>query len=91
MPTLNGLRTSRRENIMHADKLAVLTFDDELSEPRIRRWIIINWKTFTLKMDNSTILFISGIHYRHNGRFGLIKNIQDLKNQVRLFSLKNIK
>ena len=67
---------------LHAEKLAVFTFDDLLDEMSFRRWFKTNWKTLTLGMDNSTILLIAGIHIEHNGRLYHPENIQILKNQV---------
>ena len=71
--------------IVHADKLAVFTCNDEINEINIRYYFIKNWETLTLGMDNSTILFIAGIHGKETGKFGPNENIQTLKNQVRIF------
>ena len=71
--------------IVHADKLAVFTCNNEINEINVRKYFIDNWKTLTLGMDNSTILFIAGIHGKKTGKFGPNENIQTLKNQVRLF------
>ena len=67
---------------LHAEKLAVFTFDDLVAEMSFRRWFKTNWKTLTLGMDNSTILFIAGIYIDDNGRGGPREDIQTLKNQV---------
>ena len=69
--------------IVHADKLAVFTCNDECNEINIRYYFIKNWETLTLGMDNSTVLFIAGIHGKETGKFGPNENIQTLKNQVR--------
>ena len=67
------------------DKLAVITFDDEVSEPGFRRYLIKNWKTLTVGLkDGSTILFIGGTHGEKSGKLGPAENIQSLKNQVRV-------
>ena len=70
--------------IVHADKLAVFTCNNEINEINIRYYFIKNWETLTLGMDNSTVLFIAGIHGKETGKFGHNENIQTLKNQVRL-------
>ena len=74
--------------IVLADKLAVFTCNNEINEVNVRWYFIKNWKTLTLGMDNSTILFIAGIHGKKTGKFGPNENIQTLKNQVRLFAIK---
>ena len=71
--------------IVHADKLAVFTCNNEINEINVRWYFIKNWKTLTLGMDNSTILFIAGIHGKKTGKFGPNENIQTLKNQVTSF------
>ena len=71
--------------IVHADKLAVFTCNNEINEINIRYYFIKNWETLTLGMDNSTVLFIAGIHGKETGKFGPYENIQTLQNMVRLF------
>ena len=70
---------------VHADKLAVFTSNDEINEIDVRCYFIKNWDTLTMGMDNSTILFIAGIHGKETGKLGHNENIQTMKNQVRLF------
>ena len=69
--------------IVHADKLAVFTCNDEINELQIRYYVIKNWVTLTQGMDNSTILFIAGVHGLKTGKLGPKEYIQTLKNQVR--------
>ena len=69
--------------IIHADKLAVFTCNDEINELQIRYYVIKNWVTLTQGMDNSTILFIAGVHGLKTGKLGPKEYIQTLKNQVR--------
>ena len=69
--------------IVHADKLAVFTCNDEINEWQIRYYVIDNWVTLTQGMDNSTILFIAGVHGLKTGKLGPKEYIQTLKNQVR--------
>ena len=69
--------------IVHADKLAVFTCNDEINEWDIRYYVIDNWETLTQGMDSSTILFIAGVHGLKTGKLGPKEYIQTLKNQVR--------
>ena len=78
------------------EKLAVITFDDVVSEPAFRRYLKRSWESLTKGLNNgSTILFIGGVHGDDKGKLGPRENIQTLKNQVRiykiyLFQLSNI-
>ena len=80
------------------EKLAVITFDDVVSEPGFRRYLKrrdprprnlgtgrnTTWDSLTKGLnDGSTILFIGGVHGNDKGKLGLRENIQTLKNQVR--------
>ena len=67
--------------IVHADKLAVFTCNDEIDERQIRFYFIENWKRLTLGMDNSTILFIAGVHSYETGKLGP-------KDEVGIWSMK---
>ena len=67
------------------DRLAVITFDEPVNEIEFRKYLIRNWKTLTLGLnDGSTILFIGGIHGEDTGKLGPAESIQTLKNQVRI-------
>ena len=67
------------------DKLAVITFDDEVNEPGFRRYLVKNWETLTFGLNHgSTILFIGGTHGEKSGKLGPVESIQSLKNQVRI-------
>ena len=67
------------------EKLAVITFDDVVSEPAFRRYLIRSWESLTKGLNNgSTILFIGGVHGDDKGKLGPRENIQTLKNQVRI-------
>ena len=63
--------------IVHADKLAVFTCNDEIDERQIRFYFIENWIRLTLGMDNSTILFIAGVHGYKTGKLGPNQYIED--------------
>ena len=75
---------SIEHKIVHADKLAVFTCNDEIDERQIRFYVIDNWETLTQGMDNSTILFIAGVHGLETGKLGP-KIFSAMKNQVRQF------
>ena len=77
--------SSIEHKIVHADKLAVFTCNDEIDERQIRFYVIDNWETLTQGMDNSTILFIAGVHGLKTGKLGPKNFIDDMKNQVRQF------
>ena len=66
------------------EKLAVITFDDEVNEMAFRRYLKKNWESLTLGLKNSTILLMAGIHGKESGVLGEVENIQTLKNQVRI-------
>ena len=77
------MASSRIEHkIIHADKLAVFTCNDRIDERQVRLYVINNWKKLTLEMDNSTILFIAGVHGLESGKLGPREFIEDMKNQV---------
>ena len=68
------------------EKLAVVTFDDEVNEMAFRRYLKKNWESLTLGLKNSTILLMAGIHGKESGVLGEVENIQTLKNQVRILN-----
>ena len=74
-----------KHEIVHADKLAVITSNDEIGEIDIRHYFIKHWKTLTLGMKDATILFMGGTHGEETGKLGPDEDIQQLKNQVRFF------
>ena len=71
------------QNVIVNDKLTIFTFNDGINEMQVRTYFIRNWKTLTLGMDGSTVLFIGGVHGLETGKFGPPEDIQTLKNQVR--------
>ena len=73
------------------EKLAVITFDDQVNEIEFRKYLIRKWKTLTLGLnDGSTILFIGGVHGEDTGKLGPTESIQTLKNQVRILKYLSI-
>ena len=83
------MASSIEHRIVQADKLAVFTCNDEIDELQIRFYFIHNWKSLTRGMNNSTILFIGGVHGFKTGKLGPNEDIQTLKNQFSLKVLKN--
>ena len=67
------------------EKLAVFTFDGAINEPSFRRYFIANWNNLTVGMNQSTILFIGGIHGKKTGELGGYVSFKTLTNQVRFF------
>ena len=78
----SNIAIARVEGKIVSEKLAVFTFNDVISEPEFRRYFIDKWETLTQQMENSTILFIGGIHGDKKGNLGPNENIISLTNQV---------
>ena len=68
------------------EKSAVITFENEVDEMAFRRYFKNNWKKLTLGLNDSTILFLAGVHGSDSGKLGPNENIQTLKNQVRFLN-----
>ena len=66
------------------EKSAVITFENEVAEVAFRRYMKYNWEKLTLGLNDSTILFLAGVHGSDSGELGPTENIQTLKNQVRI-------
>ena len=64
------------------DKHTIFTCKDEATEVDLRSYMIQNWKTITKNLDNSTILFLAGVHGGKDGTLGEKEPIKYLKNQV---------
>ena len=78
---MDPIRTIEEKIVI--EKLAVITFDDKVNEPGLRRYLIKNWKTLTVGLnDGSTILFIGGTHGEKSGKLGPAESIQTMINQV---------
>ena len=65
---------------------AVITFENEVDEMAFRRYLKNNWEKLTLGLNDSTILFLAGVHGSDSGELGPNENIQTLKNQVRILN-----
>ena len=68
------------------EKSAVITFENEVDEMAFRRYLKYNWEKLTLGLNDSTILFLAGVHGSYSGQLGPKENIQTLKNQVRILN-----
>ena len=68
------------------EKSAVITFDNEVDEMAFRRYMKNNWENLTLGLNESTILFLAGVHGEDSGALGPNEDIQTLKNQVRILN-----
>ena len=66
------------------EKSAVITFENVVDEMAFRRYFKNNWEKLTLGLNDSTILFLAGVHGSDSGELGPNENIQTLKNQVRI-------
>ena len=66
------------------EKLAVFTFDDEITERSLREYFKRNWNKLTVGMKKSTILFMGGVHGEKTGELGRPEDIETLENQVRI-------
>ena len=68
------------------EKSAVITFESEVDEMAFRRYFKNNWEKLTLGLNDSTILFLAGVHGSDSGELGPNENIKTLKNQVRILN-----
>ena len=68
------------------EKSAVITFENVLDEMAFRRYFKNNWEKLTLGLNDSTILFLAGVHGSDSGELGPNENIKTLKNQVRILN-----
>ena len=71
------------------EKSAVITFDNEVDEMAFRRYMKNNWENLTLGLNESTLLFLAGVHGEDSGKLGPNEDIQTLKNQVRIIPKTN--
>ena len=73
-------------NQIVVEKSAVITFQNQVDEMSFRRYLKYNWEKLTLGLNDSTILFLAGVHGSDSGELGPNENIQTLKNQVRFLN-----
>ena len=53
--------------LVHAEKLAVFMANALINEREIRNYVIDRWNYITKGMNNSTILFMAGVHGTDKG------------------------
>ena len=52
------------------DKLTIFTTSRKVNSPEIKEYIINRWEEISIGLENSTVLFIGGVHGRPNGVLG---------------------
>ena len=57
------------------EKSAVITFENEVDEMAFRRYLKGHWEKLTLGLNDSTILFLAGVHGSDSGELGPNENI----------------
>ena len=72
-----------KDDKFKCDKLAIFTAETKINPRNFRKYIIKHWEDFTEGLkENSTILFLGGVHGRENGQLGDRYEISDFKGQV---------
>ena len=70
------------EELYKSDKLTIFTTKTEVDPLNFREYIIKHWKDITKGLENSTILFLAGVHGSEDGKLGGVYEIRNIKNQV---------
>ena len=52
------------------DKLTIFTTRLRVNSPEIKEYIINRWEEISIGLENSTVLFIGGVHGRPTGVLG---------------------
>ena len=60
------MAASHRNNIQN-DKLTIFTTSRKVDSPEIKEYIINRWEEISIGLENSTVLFIGGVHGGPNG------------------------
>ena len=60
---------SSDENVKN-DKLTIFTSENQVDPPEIREYIIEHWDEISVRLENSTVLFIGGVHGGEDGAVG---------------------
>ena len=69
-----------------SDKLTIFTASKTVEAPEIRKYIIKHWKEISVGLDNSTVLFMGGVHGGASGYIGDdANNMGQIENQVSQF------
>ena len=58
------------ESLIHVEKFAIFSAYAEINEREVRNYLIENWRQITEGMNDSTILFMAGIHGSDKGKIG---------------------
>ena len=53
----------------------MITFENEVDEMAFRRYLKGHWEKLTLGLNDSTILFLAGVHGSDSGELGPNENI----------------
>ena len=76
---------SSDENVKN-DKLTIFTSENQVDPPEIREYIIEHWDEISVRLENSTVLFIGGVHGGASGYIGDdANNMGQIENQVSEF------
>ena len=68
---------------MHAEKLAIFSAYAEINEREVRNYLIEKWETITEGMNDSTMLFMAGIHGSDQGKIGpKARSLETMKVQI---------
>ena len=73
------------EGIMRTEKCAIVTFSDVVNAMDVREHMTKLWNSFTKNLDDSKILFITGVHGLQGGALGERSNgVAEMQKQVKL-------
>ena len=71
------------KGIIRAEKLSIFTFTSETNEWIMREYIFKHWNILSEGMEDSTILFLAGVHGLEDGRLGPnADSIETMQTQV---------
>ena len=70
--------------MIHAEKLAIFSAYAEVNEREVRNYLIEKWETITQGMNDSTMLFMAGIHGSDQGTIGpKARSLEIMKVQIK--------
>lgn len=71
------------EDIIHIENLAIFSLKGQIAVREVRNYVIDHWPAMTKGMDNSTMLFMAGVHGSDEGKFGPKANsYENMKTQM---------
>ena len=71
-------------SLIHAEKLAIFSAYAEVNEREVRNYLIEKWETITQGMNDSTMLFMAGIHGSDQGTIGpKARSLEIMKVQIK--------